>query len=105
MTTDLVVPKLGDSISEAVIAKWLKQVGERIQADETVVDLGNDKVSVALPAPTAGVLAEQRFAAGLTVKIGDVIGTNAPGPEIAIAEKPKAAQTPPPPPASVEKAV
>src|SRR5947208_6198766 len=77
-TTNLVVPKLGESITEAIIAKWLKQVGETIQADEPVVDLETDKVSVALPAPAAGVLAEQRFAAGDTVKVGEVIGVITP---------------------------
>jgi 2-oxoglutarate dehydrogenase E2 component (dihydrolipoamide succinyltransferase) len=76
---DLVIPKLGESISEAVIGKWLKQVGELIAIDEPVVDLETDKVSVALPAPTAGVLTEQRFAAGDTVKIGEVIGVITPG--------------------------
>ena len=69
MPTDLVVPKLGESISEAIIAKWLKNVGEPIEADEPVVDLETDKVSVALPAPSAGVLSEQRFAVGATVKV------------------------------------
>src|SRR5271169_4655800 len=72
---DLVIPKLGESISEAVIAKWLKKVGEPIAADEPVVDLETDKVSVALPAPAAGVLTEQRFAVGDTVKVGEIIGT------------------------------
>jgi 2-oxoglutarate dehydrogenase E2 component (dihydrolipoamide succinyltransferase) len=61
-----------------VIAKWLKKVGETIAADEPVVDLETDKVSVALPAPAAGVLAEQRFAAGDTVKVGEVIGVITP---------------------------
>jgi 2-oxoglutarate dehydrogenase E2 component (dihydrolipoamide succinyltransferase) len=75
---DLVIPKLGESISEAVIAKWLKKVGEPIEVDEPVVDLETDKVSVALPAPAAGVLAEQRFAAGDTVKVGEVIGVITP---------------------------
>src|SRR5437899_2935356 len=84
---DLVIPKLGESISEAVIAKWLKQVGETISVDEPVVDLETDKVSVALPAPAAGVLAEQKYPPGATVKIGEVIGRIAPGPEIAIAPK------------------
>src|SRR5438874_3116805 len=79
MKTDLVVPKLGESISEAVISKWLKQVGEAIAVDEPVVDLETDKVSVALPAPAAGVLAEQRFAEGDTVKVGEVIGVITPG--------------------------
>ncbi len=77
---DLVIPKLGESISEAVIGKWLKQVGEAIAVDEPVVDLETDKVSVALPAPTAGVLAEQRYAVGDTVKVGEVIGVITPGP-------------------------
>src|SRR6476620_3405580 len=75
---DLVIPKLGESISEAVIGKWLKNVGETIAVDEPVVDLETDKVSVALPAPEAGVLAEQRFAAGETVKVGEVIGVITP---------------------------
>jgi 2-oxoglutarate dehydrogenase E2 component (dihydrolipoamide succinyltransferase) len=75
---DLVIPPLGESISEAVIAKWLKNVGETIAADEPVVDLETDKVSVALPAPTAGVLTEQRYAAGDTVKVGAVIGSITP---------------------------
>src|SRR5437764_14751102 len=98
MPTDLVVPKLGESISEAVIGKWLKQVGEPISADEPVVDLETDKVSIALPAPTAGVLAEQKFAAGATVKIGEVIGVIAPGPELTI----KKATLPQAPPARAE---
>ncbi len=76
---DLVIPKLGESISEAVIGKWLKKVGEPIAVDEPVVDLETDKVSVALPAPAAGVLSEQRFAVGDTVKIGEIIGIIATG--------------------------
>jgi len=75
---DLVIPPLGESISEAVIAKWLKKVGESVAVDEPIADLETDKVSVALPAPTAGVLAEQRFAAGDTVKVGEVIGVITP---------------------------
>src|SRR5579859_6293069 len=100
MALNLVVPKLGESITEAVIAKWLKQVGEPIQADEPVVDLETDKVSIALPAPGSGVLAEQKFAAGAPVKIGDIIGTIVPGREIAIHPKADAAQPPPPPSSS-----
>src|SRR5262245_53239054 len=76
---DVVIPNLGESISEAVIAKWLKNVGEPIAADEPVVDLETDKVSVAVPAPAAGVLSEQRFAAGDTVKVGEIIGRITPG--------------------------
>jgi 2-oxoglutarate dehydrogenase E2 component (dihydrolipoamide succinyltransferase) len=67
MPTDVVVPKLGESISEAIISKWLKQVGDTIAVDEPLVDLETDKVSVALPSPTAGTLTEQKFPAGSTV--------------------------------------
>jgi len=74
MVTDLVVPALGESISEAVIARWLKKIGEATAANEPVVALDTDKVSVELPAPAAGVLVEQRFAEGATVKVGEVIG-------------------------------
>src|SRR4051812_8592495 len=101
MATDLVVPKLGESIAEAIIAKWLKNVGEPIAADEPVVDLETDKVSVALPAPTSGVLSEQRYAVGATVKVGEVIGIIGSQAEMPIAPKPATAQqkVPEPPPA------
>jgi 2-oxoglutarate dehydrogenase E2 component (dihydrolipoamide succinyltransferase) len=72
--SDLVVPALGESISEAIIAKWLKKVGDAVAIDEPVVDLETDKVSVQLPAPAAGVLAEQSAAEGATVKVGQTIG-------------------------------
>jgi 2-oxoglutarate dehydrogenase E2 component (dihydrolipoamide succinyltransferase) len=100
MPTDLVVPKLGESISEAVIAKWLKQVGEAIAVDEPVVDLETDKVSVALPAPASGVLSEQRYAAGATVKVGEVIGIIGPQAETTVRTRPAQAtpQVPPEPP-------
>ncbi len=79
MSIPLVVPKLGESISEAVVSKWLKQVGEPIAVDEPVVDLETDKVTVALPSPVAGVLTEQLFAEGAAVKVGETIGSIAPG--------------------------
>jgi 2-oxoglutarate dehydrogenase E2 component (dihydrolipoamide succinyltransferase) len=76
---DLVVPKLGESITEAIIAKWLKNVGEGVAADEGVVELETDKVSVTVPAPAAGVLSEQRAKVGETVTIGAVLGAVTPG--------------------------
>jgi len=71
---DLVVPQLGESISEAVVGKWLKNVGDAVAVDEPVAELETDKVTVQLPSPVAGALAEQRAATGATVKVGDVIG-------------------------------
>jgi 2-oxoglutarate dehydrogenase E2 component (dihydrolipoamide succinyltransferase) len=85
---DLVVPPLGESISEAVIAKWLKQVGDAVAADEPLVDLETDKITVQLPSPVAGALTEQKFAVGATVKVGDVIGSVAAGAAGKSAPKP-----------------
>jgi 2-oxoglutarate dehydrogenase E2 component (dihydrolipoamide succinyltransferase) len=73
--TQLVVPQLGESITEAVIAKWLKQVGDAVAADEPVLDLETDKITVQLPSPVAGVLTEQLFAVGATVRVGDRVGS------------------------------
>ena len=93
-STDLIVPKLGESITEAVVAKWLKKVGEATAIDEPLVDLETDKVSVTLPAPTAGVLSEQRVPAGTTVKVGDVIGIISAGKAAAAPQQVAAQQAP-----------
>src|SRR5215510_3274265 len=90
---DLIVPQLGESISEAVVAKWLKQVGDPVAADEPVVDLETDKITVQLPSPVAGALAEQRFAVGATVKVGDVIGQVDPTKAVAAKPAPKPVPT------------
>jgi 2-oxoglutarate dehydrogenase E2 component (dihydrolipoamide succinyltransferase) len=72
---DLVVPQLGESITEAVIARWTKQVGDSVSDGETIAELETDKITVQLPSPVAGALTEQRAKEGSTVKVGDVIGT------------------------------
>ncbi|HTM22896.1 MAG TPA: biotin/lipoyl-containing protein, partial [Kofleriaceae bacterium] len=91
----LVVPELGESITEAVVGRWLKKVGEAVAADEPVVDLETDKITVQLPSPGAGVLAEQRAAEGATVRVGDVVGSVELG-----AAQPASKPTPLPPPPS-----
>jgi 2-oxoglutarate dehydrogenase E2 component (dihydrolipoamide succinyltransferase) len=85
---DLVVPPLGESITEAVVAKWLKQVGDTVAADEPLAELETDKITVQLPSPVAGVLAGQAAAVGATVKPGDVIGAVEPGQGKATAQAP-----------------
>src|SRR5512141_1632014 len=91
---DLVVPQLGESISEAVVARWLKQVGESVAADEPVAELETDKITVQLPSPVAGALSEQRFAVGATVKVGDVIGAVQSGAQGKAAPAPVAKAAP-----------
>src|SRR5436190_393917 len=59
MATDLVVPRLGESITEAVVAKWLKDDGEPVAVDEPVADIETDKVSISLPAPAADADADR----------------------------------------------
>ncbi len=71
---DLVVPSLGESITEAVIGKWLVPVGGHAIADEPVVDLETDKITVQMPSPVSGALFEQKYSVGDTVRVGDVIG-------------------------------
>jgi len=85
---DLVVPPLGESISEAVVAKWLKNVGDSVSADEPLVDLETDKITVQLPSPVAGALAEQRVGVGATVKVGDIVGAVTAGAAGKAADKP-----------------
>jgi len=74
MATELRVPTLGESVSEATIGKWLKKPGDAVAADEPLVELETDKVSVEVPAPAAGVLSEIVAAEGETVAVGAVIG-------------------------------
>ena len=98
---DVIIPPLGESITEATVGQWLKKIGEPVKADEPIVSLETDKVAVEVPAPADGVLSEQLFKEGDTVAVGAVIarvgegGAAAPPP----AEAAKAAPAPAAPPA------
>ena len=74
MSVEIKVPTLGESVTEATIARWLKQAGETVTADEPLVELETDKVSLEVPAPSAGVLEEITAEAGSDVSVGAVIG-------------------------------
>jgi len=76
---ELTVPQLGESITEAVVGKWHKQVGESVNADEPVVVLETDKVTVDVPAPAGGALAAIARKEGDKVKVGEVLGSITPG--------------------------
>jgi 2-oxoglutarate dehydrogenase E2 component (dihydrolipoamide succinyltransferase) len=88
---DLKVPPLGESITEAVISSWRKNVGDAVANGETVLELETDKITVQVPAPEAGVLAEQVCAAGATVKVDDVVGRITAGAVATVATAPVAA--------------
>lgn len=75
MAQDIVVPSLGESVTEATIAKWFKKPGDAVKADEPLVELETDKVTVEVPAPAAGVLKEQSVKEGDTVEVGAKLGS------------------------------
>lgn len=75
MATEIRVPALGESVTEAMIARWLKREGETVVADEPVVELETDKVSVEVPAPVAGVIAAIAAHEGDTVEVNAVLGS------------------------------
>jgi 2-oxoglutarate dehydrogenase E2 component (dihydrolipoamide succinyltransferase) len=71
--TQILVPTLGESVTEATVAKWLKKEGEAVKADEPVVELETDKVTLEVNAPAAGVLARISVPAGASVKVGALL--------------------------------
>ena len=75
MTDKIVVPVLGESITEATVAKWLKNKGDSVEADEPVVELETDKVNLEVPSPSDGVLSEINAQNGSTVEVGAVLGS------------------------------
>jgi pyruvate dehydrogenase E2 component (dihydrolipoamide acetyltransferase) len=82
--TDVVMPQMGVSVSEGTITKWLKQVGEQINADESLLEISTDKVDTEVPSPASGVLAEILVEEGETVEVGTKLAVIAPeGTEVA----------------------
>ncbi|MEP9397548.1 2-oxoglutarate dehydrogenase complex dihydrolipoyllysine-residue succinyltransferase [Mesorhizobium sp. KR2-14] len=79
MATEIRVPTLGESVSEATIGKWFKKVGDAIAADEPLVELETDKVTIEVPAPAAGRLAEIAVQEGDTVGVSALLGTISEG--------------------------
>src|SRR5689334_23802452 len=72
--TEIRVPTLGESVTEATIGRWFKKAGEAVAVDEPLVELETDKVTIEVPAPSAGVLAEIAAKDGDTVAVGALLG-------------------------------
>ncbi|MEL6733785.1 MAG: biotin/lipoyl-containing protein, partial [Bacteroidota bacterium] len=72
-TFELTMPKMGESIIEATILNWNKNVGDEIEAEETVLEIATDKVDSEVPAPVDGKLLEIKFETGAVVPVGEVI--------------------------------
>ncbi len=111
MSTEIVMPQMGESIAEGTITKWLKKVGDRVERDEPLFEISTDKVDAEIPSPAAGTLTDIKFNEGETVEINTVVAvldgegakTDGSGGDQANASAPAsqaavAAPTPPPPP-------
>jgi|TARA_B100001059_G_scaffold211095_1_gene225191 2-oxoglutarate dehydrogenase E2 component (dihydrolipoamide succinyltransferase) len=75
MSEKITVPTLGESVTEATVSKWLKSQGEKVSADEPLVELETDKVNVEVPAPSSGILGNIKVKEGETVNVGSLLGT------------------------------
>ena len=123
MSTEIVMPQMGESIVEGTITKWLKKPGEKVQRDEPLFEISTDKVDAEIPAPASGVLKEIKINEGATVQVNTVVGViDADGAGSSATQKPAQAapaqpqpappsqaapapqQTPPSPPAALQPA-
>ena len=115
MSVEVVMPQMGESITEGTVSKWLKAVGERVEKDEPVLEISTDKVDAEVPSPGAGILLEIRTQEGETVEVGTVVaivgeegevGASAPAPsnEAPVGEAPVIVETAEPVAATEEPA-
>jgi 2-oxoglutarate dehydrogenase E2 component (dihydrolipoamide succinyltransferase) len=75
MSDRILVPALGESVTEATVAKWLKNEGDKVNADEAIVELETDKVNIEVPAPSGGTIEKISVKEGQTVDVGALLGT------------------------------
>ncbi len=94
MSNQILVPSLGESVTEATVSKWLKQVGEKVTSDEPLVELETDKVNVEVPSPLSGTLTSIKVKEGNTVEVGALLGvvTNGQSTEIEVDNEEKETQ-------------
>jgi len=106
LSTEIIIPPLGESITEATVGQWLKAPGDAVAADEPIVSLETDKVAVEVPSPVAGTMGEQLYKLGDTVAVGAAIArieaggaapAKASAPQPAVTEGTKAAPVAPSP--------
>jgi 2-oxoglutarate dehydrogenase E2 component (dihydrolipoamide succinyltransferase) len=73
MSVEVVMPQMGESITEGTVSKWLKSVGDKIEKDEPILEISTDKVDAEVPSPAAGTLLEIRRQEGETVEVGTAL--------------------------------
>lgn len=111
MSVEVVMPQMGESITEGTVSKWLKNVGDHVDKDEPLLEISTDKVDAEVPSPGAGILLEIRHKEGETVEVGTIVGvvgdaTGAAAPASAAEAKIQLPDTPKPEsPAPVEETI
>ena len=108
MSNQILVPSLGESVTEATVSKWLKQVGEAVDTDEPLVELETDKVNVEVPSPLSGTLSSIKVKEGDTVEVGTLLGLVSSGKSASNKEtetEEKKQQSYAPPKKAVEKSI
>ena len=93
MSVEIRVPNLGESVTEATVARWFKQIGDPVAADEPLVELETDKVTLEFNAPASGVLAEIAVEEGGEVEVGALLGSINEEAVAATPEKPRLGET------------
>src|SRR4051812_24361312 len=73
MSTEVVMPQMGESIAEGTITRWLKKVGDSVERDEPLFEISTDKVDAEIPSPASGTLTEIKFPEGATVEVNTVV--------------------------------
>src|SRR5882672_9428263 len=95
MSTDVMMPQMGESIAEGTIVRWIKKVGDAIDRDEPLFEISTDKVDAEIPSPAAGVLLEIKVKEGETVPVNSVVAViGAAGEKVAAGATPAAAAAP-----------
>src|ERR1700756_3610092 len=100
MSTDIKVPPMGESVTEATVARWFKKEGDAVKRDEPLLELETDKVTVEVPSPADGAIESIAAQAGATVQVGALLGAIAEGQAGAAA----AAKPPAAPPSAAKRA-
>ncbi|MFN7982585.1 MAG: lipoyl domain-containing protein [Vicinamibacterales bacterium] len=95
MASDVLMPQMGESITEGTIVRWIKQVGDSVDRDEPLFEISTDKVDAEIPSPAAGVLTEIRAREGETVPVDFVVAVIAPVGSQPVAPTPAAAPAAP----------
>src|SRR5947209_17749240 len=97
MSTDVVMPQMGESIAEGTVVRWIKKVGDKVDRDEPLFEISTDKVDAEIPSPAAGVVSEIRVQEGETVPVNSVVAVIGAAGAAAAARPPAAAPAPPRP--------